>query len=246
VPPVPAPHQRPEVEAFSEMAGTLAREIAAPLTAIEMAVSRIRRRDSAGAGGGPEGDDELRVILEQSHRLGCLARTLLQLGRPVEPRMREVELGALVTDFARTLEAHLSVGGITLSTDLPSAPVHVLADPHQLRETLLALITNAQQALEGWEGRREVHLQAGRLADGGAYVRVSDSGPGVAEGEEERVFVPFVSGWGRAGVGLALCRLSLLRQGVELLMDPRRADEGASFTLTFDGSGTHDLEIAKE
>jgi len=164
----------------------------------------------------------------------------------MKPRVRDVELGSLVAVFARTLESHLSGGGITLSTDVPSAPLHVSADPNQLRETLLALLTNAQRALEGWAGRREIRLSAGRLADGEAYLRVSDSGPGVAEGEEERIFVPFVSGWGRAGVGLALCRLSLRRQGVELFMDPRTTDEGASFALTFGENGTHDQETAKQ
>lgn len=234
----PGPQVRPStdstrwtVEAMGEVVGNIAREIGAPLTAIEVAVDRLRRR-AVSMGGGPE-PEELQVILNQSHRLAGLARTLLSLARPLETHPREIRLDHLVDGVAASVAPEMDRAGISLEVDHLSSPLTVLGDPHQIREALTALVANARLALNGWAGDRVIRLTTGLLREERGFVRVEDSGPGVPEDKEERIFLPFFSEWGRAGIGLALSRIALLGQGGEVYLEPgdERPESGAAFIL---------------
>jgi C4-dicarboxylate-specific signal transduction histidine kinase len=217
----------PEVPltALGELAGSVARAIGGPLTAINMAVERLQGRD-------PEVRDaeELRLIQDQVHRMGGLAEALRTLALPGRGEAGEVDVNELIQRVARAIRGHLAPLDIRLEVDpapgLPSAR----GDARQVQEVLLSLLYNAQMALEGWEGVREIRLQTGVSPTGRIEIRVKDSGPGVPEGEEERIFLPFVSGWGRNGMGLSYSRLALMGQEGEVDVEPSEG-AGACFTV---------------
>jgi C4-dicarboxylate-specific signal transduction histidine kinase len=221
---------RSSMAAVGQVAGSVAREIGGPLTAIEMAVDRLRRLHGMN---GEEGNVELRTILEQSHRLAALARTLLALARPVRPRMRPVDLATLAREVAAAVERELRGHGIELVLEGPEGPMPAVGDPHQIREVLVALLTNARMALEEWPEKRWIRLRWGHRRDGAPCIQVVDSGPGIPAGEEERIFLPFVSGWGREGIGLSLSQLALMEQGGELMVHEGAGESGAAFSLVF-------------
>ena len=60
---------------------------------------------------------------------------------------------------------------------------------------------------------------------------IQSSGPCLAEGDEERIFLPFVSEWGGGGKGLWLSRLTILKQGGELRAVRRVGKEGGTTFL---------------
>ncbi len=66
---------------------------------------------------------------------------------------------------------------------------------------------------------------------------VQDSGPGVPSGQEERIFLPFVSGWGGEGLGLSRGRAALARQGGDLLLLPHPRF-GSEFVLRLPALGS--------
>jgi two-component system, NtrC family, sensor histidine kinase HydH len=218
------------VGAVGELAGSIAREIGSPLTAIEVAVDRLQRRHTS-----PSRDEpavELQVILEQSHRLAGLARTLLSLARPVEGRRRPFHLDRVVDDVLNSRRSELDLGGIRLELRHEEPGLEVEADPHQLREALGTLLENARIALGDWDGPRTIHVHTGTLEGERVFVRIQDTGPGVPLGQEEHIFLPFVSGWGREGIGLALCRIALLGQGGEIFLEEQAKEgNGAAFIL---------------
>lgn len=228
-------------EALGEVVGSIAREIGAPLTAIEVAVDRLRRRHHE-VGRGEKGEEELRVILDQSHRLAGLARTLLSLARPGEVRSRLVTLDVLVTRTLSALESDLHRRGIQVRLHHEVPGLTVWGDPHQLREALLALLLNARLALEGWDGERVIRIRTGRLEDHRGFVQVADTGPGVTSGKEDRIFLPFFSEWGREGIGLARSRIALMAQGGHIVLDGPGLHPGAAFTLILSGRRDHDEE----
>lgn len=228
--PVPPSIQLPDgstrwsVEAVGEVVGSIAREIGAPLTAIEVAVDRLRRR-AASPNQGSE-PVELQVILEQSHRLAGLARTLLSLARPLQTLPREVRLDQLVDGIVASAGPEMHRVGIVLDLVHRDGAVTVLGDPHQIREALTALVSNARLALDGWPGKRAIQLTTGSLEDGRRFVRVQDSGPGVPQDKQERIFLPFFSEWGRDGIGLALSRIALLGQRGEVYLEGEEGTGG--------------------
>jgi len=230
-------------EALGEVVGRIAREIGAPLTAIEVAVDRLRRhRNKVESAVGERGEDELRVILEQSHRLAGLARTLLSLARPTEARSRPIQLDELVTHTLSALEPDLRRWGIDVRLHHDVAELTVWGDPHQIREALSALLLNARLALQDWHGEKVIRIQTGRLEDHRAFVRVADTGPGVPTGKEDRIFLPFFSEWGREGIGLARSRIALMAQGGHIVLDGPGLHTGAAFTLILSGRRDRDEE----
>jgi signal transduction histidine kinase len=211
--------------ALGELAGSVARAIGGPLTAINMAVERLQSRD-------PEARDseELRLIRDQVHRMGGLAEALRTLALPARGEPRELDVNALVDRVAGAIRGQMATEGIGLEVDPAPGLPRAWGDARQVQEVLLALLYNAQMALEGWEGVREIRIGTGVSSTGRIEIRVKDSGPGVPEGEEERIFLPFVSGWGRNGMGLSYSRLALMGQEGEVDVEPSEGT-GACFTV---------------
>jgi len=101
---------------------------------------------------------------------------------------------------------------------LPAEPVRLVADKTEVMQVLLNLLVNARDAMDPDEpGRITVTLdrwqpgdsaprpQIGRRPAGpAAWLRVEDTGCGIAERELTSIFEPFRSGKGRAGSGLGL------------------------------------------
>ncbi len=221
------------------VAGTAAQEIGSALTAIQVATERLERArpDADGAGA-----LELRVIRDQSERLARLARHLLELARPplrAEGPLSSIDLPALVGRMAPVLRRELDQAGVQLRFEgllidaEAGEELAVRADPLRLREVLLALVANARTAALGAPQPRWVRIGVFPTDGGGGEVRVTDSGPGVPDGAEERIFLPLVSGWGGAGMGLSRSRSFLAGAGGALTL--RRLPSGGSeFVLTLE------------
>jgi PAS domain S-box-containing protein len=102
------------------------------------------------------------------------------------------------------------VKGLTLRLSIDaSLATTVRGDPVRVRQILSNFITNALKFTE----RGEVHIEA--RAAGGDAVRlsVSDTGPGMSQETQARLFTPFSQGdssttrrFGGTGLGLSICR----------------------------------------
>jgi CheY-like chemotaxis protein len=104
----------------------------------------------------------------------------------------------------------LRVDTIAVDLHLAAHLPTLWADPHQLQQVLVNLITNAQQALRDTEPQRQLTLTT-RWDPGRAVVtlEVADSGPGIPPAVQVRLFEPFFTtklpGMG-TGLGLPLCQ----------------------------------------
>jgi two-component system sensor histidine kinase KdpD len=87
---------------------------------------------------------------------------------------------------------------VALPADIP----HIEVDPVQVERTLVNLLENALR-FSPVSGRVDLAVEA---EAGEARFVVSDRGPGIAPGELERIFEPFVQAGegGRSGSGLGL------------------------------------------
>lgn len=201
------------------VAGRAAQEIGSALTAIQVAAERLERSWSPASGPAPA---ELSVIREQSGRLALLARHLIELAHPPSLTPITVDLGGQIQRLVPALGRVLAREGVDLQIhglEERPEPVWVRIDPQQLQEILLALISNSRRAVADASDPRWIRLGMSQAAAGFVQVRVEDSGPGVPEGAEERIFHPFVSSWGGAGMGLSRSRVSLAGQGGELTLE---------------------------
>ena len=173
-------------------------------------------------------------IYDESERLSRLVGNLLEMTRLESGAFRlkkewqpiDEVLGAAVERLRRLLAGH------EVQVVVPPEPLLVRLDEVLIQEVLLNLIENAAKFAP--EGSR-IRISA-KEDDGVATIEVSDEGPGIQAGQEDRIFDKFFRdpvGAGRAGAGLGL---AIAKGIVELhggrIWAENRPEGGAVFRFT--------------
>ena len=224
---------------LGEMAASVAHEVRNPLASIKTSMQMLLD-DLAGDGAWPVDDDMLdsvRVVLKEVERLDSIVRDLLLFSRPrslhlVECNVVDICERALSLVAARYAEAGVVVHRVYL--DVPP----VLVDIAQVEQVLLNLCINAVQAMcEG--GILTLSCQVRQMLAGDVLRRtgnwleiaVSDTGPGIAADQIERVFQPFYTTKAHGiGLGLPISR-RLVEDHHGILSVESRPGFGATFSI---------------
>jgi CheY-like chemotaxis protein len=140
-------------------------------------------------------------------RIGAITRDLRTFSRPGESSLGPVDLRGVVLSVLKLVAKEVEARA-RLVLDLGETPP-VSGNEGRLVQVVLNLMVNAMQALPvDSAAEHEVAVRTGG-ASNGAFVEVSDSGPGVPVADRERIFEPFFStkeiGVG-TGLGLFVCR----------------------------------------
>lgn len=166
---------------------------------------------------GADRDRLLADLVRESSRAGRLIGSLLQIARLDEGEVlapAPCDLLAVCSDEASriwSVAPHLDIA--VRAEELPKD--RLVLDEGAVREILANLLDNARRHAAS---RIEVFLSQ---SEGTVDVRVSDDGPGLPPGAEERVFQRFVSldGRGGCGLGLAIARELARTHGGDLFYD---------------------------
>ncbi|MCZ6649481.1 MAG: response regulator [Acidobacteria bacterium] len=190
-------------------------------------------------------ESPLRHTMQQietaSLRAAELTQQLLVYAGKGQATCEPLNLSSLVEEMTALLKTSLNGSDMLhfhLAPDLPA----IEADPSQIRQVIMNLLTNASEALEGHAGTvtvttgtievSRVEMGSSVLHDdqpGGTYVflQVSDTGSGMSKDMREQIFDPFFSTkLGGRGLGLAA------------LLGIVRNHRGAIFLDSQPGSGT--------
>ena len=189
-----------------KLAASVAHEIRNPLTSLRMTIEMMQQRSSKSGDTDETTREGFAVVLREIDRLALAVEELLTFARPRPPARQPVDLNQLVRDVVQFLEhqlVHARVGS-RLELD-PAMPAALPLDPNKIRQLLVNLILNAQQAIvrDGAVTVRTRWDAIGRRAT----LSVIDTGPGIAEEVREKVFELFVSTKaGGGGIGLAIAK----------------------------------------
>jgi signal transduction histidine kinase len=213
---------RERLVALGELSAVVAHEVRNPLAAIFNALGSLQRILR------PDGDAKmlLEVIQEEADRLNRIVGNLLDFARPSEPAMRTERLERVLEE---AVGAALSSGpaGIEIRREYDPGLPAVRMDPHQIRQALLNLVSNAVQSMP----RGGVLTVRTRADDKLAVAEVSDSGPGVPAELRPRIFEPFFTTKATGtGLGLAVVRRIADGHGGAVALAQRGAG-GATFVL---------------
>ena len=182
-------------------------------------------------------DRRLGIIAEQAERLSRMVRQLLTVTRlesgALKPR---AEVVSLSTRARKAWEA-LGVDDVKFELDDQAAGWLAVADTDQLDQVLWALLDNAVKYGAGSPVRAAVAVDEG---DRRVRLTISDSGPGVAEADRDRLFTRFARGLeaetdGGSGLGLYVSRELCRAMGGELVLEPPATEHGAAFTIVLPG-----------
>ncbi len=211
---------------------SVSHDLRTPLTTILGTLKEIRAQS-------PEQAAQLAAARTEAERLHRFVGNLLDmvrieagaLHRSIEPVDLGEAVASVVQDLRGALEEHPAK--VEIAADLP----FVLVDPQLFHHCLINLIENASKY--GKPGS-PVKIAAVRDEQGIALT-IEDEGPGIPEGEEERIFETFtrIEGSDRkggTGLGLAIVKGFAEAMGLAVSASNRKDRQGACFTIRFDDS----------
>jgi signal transduction histidine kinase len=180
-------------------AAVLAHEIRNPLAALRFQLHSLRKNAV----------DEQRVqstadtIDTELSRIQQLVTDYLEHEKARSMRVQAVDLEESARSLQTLLRELFKQTRTDFAVEAPAEPVLVTCDPHALRQILMNLVLNAQQAM-GTDGH--VTLRIGRENNFGA-LDVIDTGPGIPPEIREQLFKPFQTSKADGhGIGLALVK----------------------------------------
>ena len=235
----PAPADLPELDdgertrllerwrtaAVGQLASGVAHEINNPLFAILGTVEFLLEDAAEGS----ELHERLLRIQRSGQEIRETVRALVDFAREPAWDRRLLELTGICAEAVQLARRGSLAKGVELVERYPEAPLVVEASANQVKQIVLALVTNAQQAQPAG-GEVVVEVAPG---DEWALVRVSDRGPGIPDELRPRVFEPFFTtrgAEGASGLGLAVALGLAHLQGGDLAVESAPTG-GAAFVL---------------
>ena len=214
--------QQAALARLGQMAAVVAHEVRNPLAGIKGAIQVLMSRRTAN-------DAELPVMRDVVARidsLGELINDLMLFARPRPPRPSTFEIRPILLDAISLLRR--DPAGELVEVTIEGPDLVLTADSEMIRATVLNLLLNAAQAMNG---RGNVTIKIAQH-DWECSIEIRDSGPGVPPDLRDRVFEPFFTTKARGGgLGLPIARRTAeLHGGTLTLSSPETG--GSVFTLT--------------
>jgi two-component system NtrC family sensor kinase len=178
--------------------------------------------------------EDLSRIEAQTTRMTAIISHLRDFSRQSKGTRQRTDLNQVVTQAFSFLDQQLRTRNIEVVQALDPSLPPVWADPLQIEQVLLNLVTNARDAMEK-VGKGVMVIRTEQARDGRVALSVTDTGPGVPPDLKARIFDPFFTtkevGKG-TGLGLSICHGIAEEHGGELRVEsPVAEDRGARFTL---------------
>ncbi|MBE3028030.1 ATP-binding protein [Janthinobacterium sp. GW458P] len=220
-------HSRDNEQRFTADA---AHELRTPLAAIKTNLQVLQRARS-----GAEREEFIAALGASVERATRLVNQLLALARldpqSQEPRLAPGDLAALLEEQGMQWREWSDQHQLSLTVSVAPAPCALDAD--SLRMLLRNLVENALRYTPAPGG---VVVSCG-VQDGRSYLRVADTGPGIAEELHERAFERFVRLGGAqlpgSGLGLSIVRRIAERHGAQIVLGLGLQGRGLAVTLVF-------------
>jgi two-component system nitrogen regulation sensor histidine kinase GlnL len=188
----------------------------------------------------PESDpqqENLRFVLEEIARLNRIISDLFNITHPQQPLLQPQKIEPIFERSLKTVGELARVAGSKIEVDVEEGMPEVELDADQMEQVLINLIKNGLEAA-GQGGVVRVsarHEERGLGGDGAAgepclVVTVWDSGPGISDEDQGRIFEPFYSTKdGGTGLGLYVSKGIVERHGGTITVGTGRG--GSAFTL---------------
>lgn len=200
-----------EAQSRNLLLASASHELRAPTHTLSLALQSVPREGLAL----PQAR-ALQIAEDSANTLSELLNDVLEAARTgheaLQLRPRSFDLVHLLEDLGRAWRTAARNKGLEFELALADGlPRTLVSDPLRLKQVLINLLSNACK----YTATGQVSLAARLDADGALQISVTDTGPGIGEAAQARLFKPYVTlneasetplPEGSTGLGLASCR----------------------------------------
>jgi signal transduction histidine kinase len=224
------------LEELSKLTGGLAHEIKNPLSTIQINLKLITEELEGANAADPAKSDprfaralrKIAVIQKETDRLEQILESFLRYVDRTELNKARIDVNGLINDMVDFYSPQAHSHSITIRQGLHSEPLVCSADADMLKQVLLNLFINAQQAMK--DGG-ELMIRTDRQKDD-VIIQISDTGTGIGPDELPRIFDAYYSSRPQgSGLGLATAKSIVEAHDGTIKVDSEPG-KGTLFTIT--------------
>lgn len=220
-----------QLAAVGRISAQVAHEVRNPLSSIglnvELLQDAIARARFDSEDDGREARELLDAVTREVDRLAEVTEQYLSMARPPKPTLVAEDVTEVLDGVLAFSREELERAGVEVVRDFAPDTPQVLADEGQLRQVFLNLLRNAREAMTDG-GRLTIST---RGAGDEVEIAIGDTGQGMVEAVQERLFEPFFSTKaGGTGLGLSVSQQILQAHGGSLACTSMPG-EGTTFVL---------------
>lgn len=205
-----------QLAAVGELASGVAHEINNPITGVINCAQLLVNRNAVDE----QNKAVLARIIREGDRVAAIVKSLLFFSRDGGQDRVTVDIRLLLVDVLQLIGDQLAKEGIDLQLNLPEPVVRINANPQQIEQVMLNLLSNARHALnESGRVEKKLIITVDLVQEQNAplcRIAVYDNGSGIAEDLLDRLGQPFVTtkpaGIG-TGLGLSISQEIVKRHG---------------------------------
>ncbi|MBN8925014.1 MAG: PAS domain-containing sensor histidine kinase [Rhodospirillales bacterium] len=217
--------------AWADVARRIAHEIKNPLTPIQLAAERLKRRFGKEVHSDPDTFAQCAdTIIRHVGDIGRMVDEFSAFARMPQPAIKPEDVGQIAREaliLQKTARPQ-----ITWESDIPARGPIAPCDRRLVRQALTNLLQNAADAVSMREGAGHIAIS---IRPDGETVRmtVTDDGIGLPQDDRARLAEPYVTHKPKGtGLGLAIVKKIMEDHGGSLLLDDRAEGPGAVASLT--------------
>jgi signal transduction histidine kinase len=212
-----------------KLAAGVAHNVRNPLASVKMRLFTLERSLILTA----DQRDDFEVISEEIGHIDTIVNNFLEFSRPPKLKMRKASPSDAVNMAVKLLKHRLESSNVTVLVKREEPLPEIRMDPEQMKEVMVNLMVNACEAMVNG-GKIVIEEETGVSENNRPVVviKVSDTGPGISEAVQSKVFQPFFS-TKEEGTGLGLSIATRIVEEHGGWFDVKAAEsEGATFIIT--------------
>lgn len=222
--------------AWSDVARRIAHEIKNPLTPIQLASERLRRKFMVQVQDQAMFQKYLDTISNNVSDIGHMVEEFANFARLPKPVFKDYDICQLLQDIVFSRQAISK--NIKIKTDIVPVSLILHGDSSQITRVFINLLKNAEEAIE--ESQKETGMPAEGLIqvkltqeEGRCHIKIMDNGRGFDERMIERITEPYVTTKSKGtGLGLAIVK-KIIEDHNGTIAFTNYSDNGACVTVDF-------------
>jgi PAS domain S-box-containing protein len=187
---------------------------------------------------------DLKLVFREADRAAKIVHNLLVFAGSRRITRRRLNVNHVLEKVLRLREAACAAASISIAKKLAPKLPRVSGDALLLHQALLNVVVNAEQAMAGAHGARQIDVRTQAIGRTGVEIVIADSGPGIPLQALPRLFEPFFTtkevGQG-TGLGLAIS-YGIVQEHGGRLYGGNRPEGGAVFTITLPAGSSEAVE----